>query len=221
VPLLFLPLICVRWVCIITQYVASCVCHLCVFGVLVFWWSACELFRCSYLHIRTLRNSSQADHQQTRTPNTHRWHTQEATYCVIIQNQRTKISGRNNNGTKHSGGPPEDGHEKIPKHVGLLYLQTRFYNFIGFKCWSECVLKCEYCMGWIVKQVCQHAARCDIKDWVQHLNSLGVFGVLRTRWSFWTRKTNLKLKSWRENVWSNIKLLSSIKVYLTGISKGD
>jgi len=43
VPLLFLPLICVRWVCIITQYVAACVCHLCVFGFLVFWWSACEL----------------------------------------------------------------------------------------------------------------------------------------------------------------------------------
>jgi hypothetical protein len=29
--------------------------------------------------------SSQADHQQTRTPNTHRWHTHAATYCVIIQ----------------------------------------------------------------------------------------------------------------------------------------
>jgi len=42
VPLLFLPLICVRWFCIITEYVAACVCHLCVFGVLVCWWSACE-----------------------------------------------------------------------------------------------------------------------------------------------------------------------------------
>jgi hypothetical protein len=29
-------------------------------------------------------------------------------------------------GTKHSGGSPEDGHEKRPKHVGVLYLQTRF-----------------------------------------------------------------------------------------------
>jgi hypothetical protein len=28
--------------------------------------------------------------------------------------------------TKHSGGPPEDGREKRPKHVGVLYLQTRF-----------------------------------------------------------------------------------------------
>jgi len=28
--------------------------------------------------------------------------------------------------TKHSGGPPEDGREKSPKHVGVLYLQTRF-----------------------------------------------------------------------------------------------
>jgi len=43
VPLLFLPLICVHWVFIITPYVAACVCHLCVFGVLVCWWSACEL----------------------------------------------------------------------------------------------------------------------------------------------------------------------------------
>jgi hypothetical protein len=49
-----------------------------------------------------------------------------ATYCVIIQTQRTQISGRNSNGTKHSGGPPEDGREKRPKHVGVLYLQTRF-----------------------------------------------------------------------------------------------
>jgi hypothetical protein len=53
-------------------------------------------------------------------------HTHAATYCVIIQIQRTQISGRNSNGTKHSGGPPEDGREKRPKHVGILYLQTRF-----------------------------------------------------------------------------------------------
>jgi hypothetical protein len=49
-----------------------------------------------------------------------------ATYCVIIQTQRTQIIGRNSNGTKHSGGPPEDGRENRPKHVGVLYLQTRF-----------------------------------------------------------------------------------------------
>jgi hypothetical protein len=54
------------------------------------------------------------------------WRTHAATYCVIIQTQRTQISGRNNNGTKHSGGPPEDGREKRQKHVGVLYLQTRF-----------------------------------------------------------------------------------------------
>jgi len=70
--------------------------------------------------------SSQPDHQQTRTPNTHRWHTHAVTYCIIIQTQRTQISGRNNNGTKHSGGPPEDGREKRPKHAGVLYLQTCF-----------------------------------------------------------------------------------------------
>jgi len=69
---------------------------------------------------------TQADHQQTRTPNTHRRHTHAATYCVIIRTQRTQISERNSNGTKHSVGPPEDGHEKRPKHVGVLYLQTRF-----------------------------------------------------------------------------------------------
>jgi hypothetical protein len=40
--------------------------------------------------------------------------------------QRTQISGRNSNGTKHSEGPPEDRREKRPKHVGVLYLQTCF-----------------------------------------------------------------------------------------------
>jgi hypothetical protein len=77
-----------------------------VFGVLVCWWSA--------------------DHQQTRTPNTHRWHTHAATYCVIIQTQQTQISGRNSNGTKHSGGPLKMVEKKRPKHVGVLYLQTCF-----------------------------------------------------------------------------------------------
>jgi len=48
-----------------------------------------------------------------------------ATYCVI-RTQRTRISGRNSNSTKNSGGPPEDGREKRPKHVGVLYLRTRF-----------------------------------------------------------------------------------------------
>jgi len=70
--------------------------------------------------------SSQADYQQTRTPNTHRWHTHVATYCIIIRTQRTQISERNSNGTKHSVGPPEDGREKRPKHVGVWYLQTSF-----------------------------------------------------------------------------------------------
>jgi len=79
-----------------------------------------------FVILNWLRNSSQADHKQTRTPNTHRWHTHAATYCVIIRTQRTQIRGRNSNGTKHSGGPPEDGREKRPKHVGVLYLQTRF-----------------------------------------------------------------------------------------------
>ena len=109
-PSLFLPLICVRWVRSMWAHVyVICVC-------LVF----CLLVICLW----TL--SSKADHQQTRTPNTHRWHTHAATYCVIIQTQRTQISGRNSNGTKHREGPLEDGREKRPKHVGVLYLQTRF-----------------------------------------------------------------------------------------------
>ena len=66
------------------------------------------------------------ENTKPETPNTHRWHTHAATYCVIIQTQWTQISGRNSNGTKHSRGPPEDGREKRPKHVGVLYLQTCF-----------------------------------------------------------------------------------------------
>jgi hypothetical protein len=104
-------------------------------------WCSCLLVICSHTlrnssqadhqqtrtpNTHTLRNISQADHQQTRTPNTHRWHTHAATYCVIILTQRTQISVRNSNGTKHSGGTPEDGREKRPKLVGVLYLQTGF-----------------------------------------------------------------------------------------------
>jgi len=40
--------------------------------------------------------------------------------------QRTQISGSISIGTKHSGGHPEDGREKRPKYVGVLYLQTSF-----------------------------------------------------------------------------------------------
>jgi hypothetical protein len=115
VPLLFLLLICVRWVRIITQYVAACVYHLFVFGVLACWWSACE----------------QADHQQT-TPNTHRWHTHAATYCVIIRTQRTQISGKNSNGTKHSRGSPwRCSWKKTETCTGFILTNTflTFYLF--------------------------------------------------------------------------------------------
>jgi hypothetical protein len=97
------------------HYYAVC-CRMCVSSARV--WCSCLLVIWLW--------TPQADHQQTRTPNTRRWHTHAATYCVIIQTQRTQISGRNNNGTKHSGGPPEDGREKRLKRVGVLYLQTRF-----------------------------------------------------------------------------------------------
>jgi hypothetical protein len=92
------------------------------------WPHVCVICAC-FVFLSTgdlLVNCSQADHQQTRTPNTHRWHTHAAIYCVIIQTQWTQISGRYSNGTKHSGGPPEDGSKKRPRHVGVFYLQTCF-----------------------------------------------------------------------------------------------
>ena len=64
VPLLFLPLICVRWVRTITRYVAACVCHLCVFDV--------------------LQNT-----KHTQMTNTH-----ATTYRVIIRTQRIKCSNK-------------------------------------------------------------------------------------------------------------------------------
>jgi hypothetical protein len=60
-----------------------------------------------FLSVGDLLVNSQADHQQRRKPNTHRWHIHAATYCVIIQTQRMQISVSNSNVTKHSGGPPE------------------------------------------------------------------------------------------------------------------
>ena len=70
---------------------------------------------------RLLVITNRQEHQ-THTDDIHmRPHTK-----VIIRTQRMQISGRNSNGTKHSGGHPEDCRVKIPKHVGVLYLQTRF-----------------------------------------------------------------------------------------------
>jgi hypothetical protein len=57
-------------------------------------------------------------------------HTQMTYPCghILCNNttQRTQISGRNSDGTKHSGGPPEDGREKRSKHIGVLCSQTLF-----------------------------------------------------------------------------------------------
>jgi hypothetical protein len=36
-----------------------------------------------------------------------------------------------NNGTKHGGGPPEDGREKRPKHVGV-YTYKHVFNILFF-----------------------------------------------------------------------------------------
>jgi hypothetical protein len=62
----------------------------------------------------------------------YRCHTHVATYCVIIQTQRTQISGRNSNGTKHSGGPPEDGREMGSKHVEVFILTNLFLTLYWF-----------------------------------------------------------------------------------------
>jgi len=40
-----------------------------------------------------------------------------------------RICGRNSNGTKHSGGPPEDGREKRPNHVGV-YTYKHVFNIL-------------------------------------------------------------------------------------------
>ena len=121
VPLLFLPLICIRWVCIITQYVAACLCHLCVFRVLVCWCS-CLLVILSVGDLLVFTSRSPTD-KNTK-------HAQMTYTCGHIlrnnTNSTNEIRGRNSNGTKHSGGPPEDGREKRLKHVRVLYLQTRF-----------------------------------------------------------------------------------------------
>ena len=42
------------------------------------------------------------------------------------------VIGKNSNGTKHSGGPPEDGREKRPKHVGVFILTNTFLTFYRF-----------------------------------------------------------------------------------------
>jgi hypothetical protein len=89
-------------------------------------WNILVCYTIQLMHYSLLRNSSQADHQQTRTPNTHRWHKHAATYCVIIQTQRTQISGRNSNGTNTAEDPLKMVVKKRPKHVGVLYLQTLF-----------------------------------------------------------------------------------------------
>ena len=53
---------------------------------------------------------------------------QAATYCVIVQTQRTQISGRNSNSTKHSGGPPEDGRKKMSS----MLLFNVIYNYVVY-----------------------------------------------------------------------------------------
>ena len=46
---------------------------------------------------------------------------------LSLNSYYSAVCGRmRSNGRKHSGGSPEDGREKIPKYVGILYLQTRF-----------------------------------------------------------------------------------------------
>ena len=71
-------------------------------------------------------------HKQITNRQEHQTHIDEihaATHGLIIQTQRTQISGRNSNGTKHRRGPPEDGREKRPKHVGV-YTYKHVFNIL-------------------------------------------------------------------------------------------
>jgi hypothetical protein len=68
----------------------------------------------------------QITNRQEHQTRTDEWHTHAATYCVIIQTQRTQISGRNSNGTKHSGGPPWRWSRKNTKTCRGFILKTRF-----------------------------------------------------------------------------------------------
>jgi len=46
---------------------------------------------------------------------------------ILRNNTNSKNANqREAHGTKHSGGLPEDGREKRPKHVEVLYSQTSF-----------------------------------------------------------------------------------------------
>jgi hypothetical protein len=64
---------------------------------------------------------------------TRRDDTLATTYCVIIQTQRTQISVRNSNSTKHSGGPLEDGREKKPETFSRGFVLTnKFLTFYWF-----------------------------------------------------------------------------------------
>jgi len=80
-------------------------------------WCSCVLVISLWTHQQITKRQE----PQTHTDDIHMW-----PHNVIIRTQRTQISGRNSNGTKHKGGTPEDGREKRRKHVGVLYLQTRF-----------------------------------------------------------------------------------------------
>ena len=92
-------------------------------------WCSCLLVIC-WVHKQITNRQEHQTHTQELLY--YRWHSHAATYCIIIRTQWMEISGRSSNGTKHSGGPPEDGREKRPKHVGVLYLQTRFLTFYWF-----------------------------------------------------------------------------------------
>ena len=51
--------------------------------------------------------------------------------CLCFTTQRTQSSGRNSNGTKHSGGPPEDGREKKKTETCRGFILTNtFLNIL-------------------------------------------------------------------------------------------
>jgi len=93
VPLLFLPLICVRWVRIITQYVAACVCHLCAFGVLVWTDKNTKHTHMTYTCGHILRNNTNSTNANQFVLLRSMWpHVYVICVCLVFFSEQTRTS---------------------------------------------------------------------------------------------------------------------------------
>ena len=91
VPLLFLPLICVRWVRIITQYVAACVCHLCAFGVLVWTDKNTKHTHMTYTCGHILRNNTNSTNANQFVLLRSMWpHVYVICVCLVFFSEQTR-----------------------------------------------------------------------------------------------------------------------------------